>query len=505
MNYSSPNASDKKSDSVYFDGECPLCLAVVDTVKNEARSDSPVFFDVHKEVLPEGVSKAAALKAMHVVTKDGEVKKSAAALFSLLELVPRYRWIIRVAKLPLLLPIMELGYKLLSPQRHWLYGLRGRVTAISAITVIGLLVAILLSAPLWFANRPFPLVPIITAPVWLHSLFLIFLIASPLVAIVFKRLRIGFTLLAFSIVGLVLFDQMRLQPWVLHYTAIILLLASFSWQKHDEGGINRTLNAARIIVIAMYFWSGMQKLNPYFFGEVFPWLAKDITNSLNPELTLAVFSVGLLIPFLEIAVAVCLLFAPLRKWGITLAFAMLVFVFITIGPFGAAINSVVWPWNIALFLMALVLFAGPVNLAHKDLLDWNSKIKKIVIIVFLVMPAFSFFTPYDSYLSWSLYSGTVNQATLILNESAFKALPKSAQVAAKPFEVSWKLTLLDWSFATLNVPPYPEERVFKNILGIICNSLPEGSELMMETTGRRFYTAGVGPEQYYCSKNKNSQ
>lgn len=486
-------------ERVYFDGDCPLCRVVVETVEKEGKSDTTVFHNVHEGNLPAGVTKELALQAMHVVSTDGTVKKSAQALFSLLEQVPRWRPFARTAQWPLVLPVMEFGYRCISPRRQWLYGDRARVLALSAITILGLLASIILSWPLWFLQRDFPLAPIVHAPAIVHQVFFIGLLSAMVLLCTLRWSHLIFWVMVLSLAGLVFFDQMRLQPWVFHYGTILLLLASFSWRARDEVGVTMVLGAARVIVIAMYFWSGVQKLNPYFFGEVFPTLMRGVTEGLSFEVTTAILSIGFLVPFIEIAIGVCLLFPVTRKAGVIGASIMLVFVLAAIGPFGAAVNSVVWPWNIALYLMTVVLLVNTRNVSAKQILSWKgSLLKKAILVVFFILPGLSFFVPYDSYLSWSLYSGTVNQATLLLDNEALAALPLAAQGEARVVDGIWTLSLTRWSLVTLNVPPYPEGRVFESLYVDICRATPAYSEVIMTTSGRVFYTAGTAPGRYTC-------
>lgn len=486
-------------ERVYFDGDCPLCRVVVERVEKEGKGTETLFHNVHEGNLPAGVTKELALQAMHVVSKEGMVKKSAQALFSLLEQVPRWRTLARVAQWPLVLPVMEFGYRHISPRRQWLYGGRARVLALSVITILGLLASMILSWPLWFLERDFPLAPIVHAPAMVHQVFFIALLSAMGLLCTLRWSRLSCWVIVLSLAGLVLFDQMRLQPWVFHYGTVLLLLASFSWHARDEVGVAKVLGAARVIIIAMYFWSGVQKLNPYFFGEVFPVLMRGVTTNLSPELVTAILSIGFLVPFIEIAIGWCLLFPNTRKAGVIGASIMLVFVLAAIGPFGAAVNSVVWPWNIALYMMVLVLFVDTPTVSVRQIVSWRgSFLKKTVLVVFLVLPGISFFVPYDSYLSWSLYSGTVNQATLLLDNEALAALPPAAQREARVVDGVWTLSFTRWSLATLNVPPYPEGRVFKLLYTDICRIMPPYSEVVMTTSGRLFYTAGTASERYVC-------
>ncbi|HMO02628.1 MAG TPA: hypothetical protein PKD37_03570 [Oligoflexia bacterium] len=133
---------------------------------------------------------------------------------------------------------------------------------------------------------------------------------------------------------------------------------------------------------------------------------------------------GLFVPFIEIWIGVGLITQKYRTKAIWLAFAMCFFVLLTIGPLGHNWNSVVWPWNVMMAISVFVLFVDTEAILPRDIL-WvkNFFFHKIVLIMFGILPLFSFFNLWDSYLSWSLYSGAINDAALYINDRVKDRLP----------------------------------------------------------------------------------
>jgi hypothetical protein len=90
---------------------------------------------------------------------------------------------------------------------------------------------------------------------------------------------------------------------------------------------------------------------------------------------------------------------------------------------------------------------------------------------------------WDKYLSGALYSGNTVIAVVRVDRRVYEKLPVVAQrqvFATKSGEQM--LPLFEWSMADLNVPPYPEPRVFRQVARAVCKLGGEDShaELIMK-------------------------
>ena len=72
-----------------------------------------------------------------------------------------------------------------------------------------------------------------------------------------------------------------MQPWVYQYLFMLAALGLFSWRYDDVAGRDLTLNICRFIVASIYFWSGLQKLNPEFFNAHFVWVLAPIQGNFS--------------------------------------------------------------------------------------------------------------------------------------------------------------------------------------------------------------------------------
>src|SRR5262249_33684927 len=142
-----------------------------------------------------------------------------------------------------------------------------------AVTVAPLC-GFLLSPNLWLNGRTYPLAPVwegwpVVSPPWDCLMFgaLLGLLGATLLAPRPRPLILLFVALA----GLwALGDQTRWQPWFYQYLFMLLAVGwGMTWPPRPELQ-DGALNACRLIVASMYFWSGAQKFNASFVAGIHP-------------------------------------------------------------------------------------------------------------------------------------------------------------------------------------------------------------------------------------------
>jgi predicted DCC family thiol-disulfide oxidoreductase YuxK len=121
--------TDKCASAVYFDGSCPLCRAEIAHYKGQVGADAISFVDVSKPDadLPTGLTREQAMARFHVRDDKGELVSGARAFVSVWRALPRWGWAARLASLPGVTPVLELGYRLFLPVRPLLSRLAGRL------------------------------------------------------------------------------------------------------------------------------------------------------------------------------------------------------------------------------------------------------------------------------------------------------------------------------------------------------------------------------------------
>jgi hypothetical protein len=372
-----------------------------------------------------------------------------------------------------------------------------RLFRLRAVVAAGLMAGLLLSPKLWVSTRFYPLTPVAPflkpLPYPFDYAVYILLIALLAVTGVAPRLSSARWWIVASVLLLAALcaqDQSRLQPWCYQYALMLIGGACFSLSNADS-----SLNVCRLIVAAIYFWSGAQKLNPYFAPGTFTWLA----HPLAAHFPALVIKAGYAAPFVEMACAIGLLTRKFRTPAIAGLIAMHACILLAIGPLGHGFNTVVWPWNIAMIVFLLLLFRHS-DARSREILWGPARFHRVVFVLFGLAPALSFFNLWDSYLSAALYSGNKNQGAIYMTEAVADHLPDEVDddVSEEADGID-KLLVNDWSFDELNAPAYPEIRIYKNVARKLCEFAVKPSDVRLEVQGKSVLANGVGKGSFTCA------
>lgn len=351
----------------------------------------------------------------------------------------------------------------------------------------GLLASIALSLPLWQTHDSYPRVPFFDfIPAFPAPLDTFFLVAVAIVLGVvawrpnYRRLA---ALWFFAAIVLVLQDQSRLQAWLVEYA---LLLAAVVFSK------SRTLalNACRLILATVYFWSGVHKMNTSFAAKLFPWL---ISPLVNPGLSSSVQVVGWIVPFLEIGMSIALLVPTIRRLGVIAIVLMHLFLLAMLSPLALGWNGVVMPWNVTMIVLVPSLF-------------WNSQVSTrlilvpsernfaygIVLLFVTVLPLLGLAGFWDTNPSFALYSGNQMIGSVVLSSAVWEQQDKRTQAVAELIGDRYRIRIDDWSVATTNVPAYPAERVLRRVARSFCTFRKNENDIVfiLEQPPRWLYRSG---------------
>jgi hypothetical protein len=349
---------------------------------------------------------------------------------------------------------------------------------------VGYLCGIVFSPKLWLGfGRSFPRAPLLTGlPGFASStdyLLSILLIGALALSLISSRPNRYLLAVVVFTVLLVLLDQTRLQPWVYQYVVMLGILACWRPATSDRINAERILLASQLVIALLYFWSGTQKLNWSFCHEVMPALLESARIRLPAAYLAYVPASGIAIAILEMLVGVGLLIRRTRSTALVLALGTHLMVLLML--IVAHRNSVVWPWNIAMMIIVVLLFwrfdGSP---ARKELwtvrgVELTSHLPKAVLLICGLAPALSFIGWWDLYLSAALYSGNTPVAVVRVNEDLRGRLPARAQQQLlTTASGDLFLPFYEWSLADLNVPPYPEVRTYRRVAGQVCALAADG-------------------------------
>jgi hypothetical protein len=351
-------------------------------------------------------------------------------------------------------------------------------------------VGLSMSRALWIGPRSYPpvpvssLVPAIDGSVAVACYVALFLLAAiALVKREPKWLIVGFLTI---VAVFCLADQTRWQPWVFQYSFLLAAVALGSGSGAD--GERRALNIARLIVAFTYIFSGLQKANLNFATNDFPWIVQPITG-VFPSATGLLDALGMAVPLLQVAFGIGLLTLRFRGAALIAAVAMHLFILAMFGPAGLNWNDIVWPWTAAMAIFDIVLFAGAPRVSWREIV-WNRQdpCHAAAAVLFVLLPALSFFNLWDSYLSSALYSGNLTEAQIYLSDAGAASLP--ASIRSHLVRTSPNTNVLNmqrWAVEDLNVTPYPETRVYKAIARNLCASLGDRTQLVLIVREQRMF------------------
>jgi hypothetical protein len=358
-----------------------------------------------------------------------------------------------------------------------------------ALIACGVLASLAIAWRAWSSSRVFPVAPafgLTAVPFPVPEILFAALVVSILCAGLLRRPRVAI-IAAFVAAALsALTDQTRLQPWLYQE---LLLFGCFGFLPKEER------RSGLVVILALaYAWSGIQKLQPMFAGSVFPWMLAGITHDSALHVPPAA---GLIAALVELCAGLGLLFRSSRGIAAIVLVLMHLTILLAIGPLGHDWNAVVWPWNILLPLLVLCLLPRRAELSAWRWMILPKRPYRIALLALVgVLPALSFVGLWDSYLSFSLYSGNVDDMTI--GAQAVAALPASIRDAASSDGNGTIVSASMWAVRELAVPAYPEPRVFREIARRLCADSPSPRELVFILYPKTLWTGGGDREGFGC-------
>lgn len=358
-----------------------------------------------------------------------------------------------------------------------------QIRIITRITAGACLLSMLLCYKLWLTERPFPLSPVADfLPVLSYPLDLIFFIltilclASILILKNPQRFIVIFLMLAFF---LALLDQNRWQPWFYQYVLMFLVLSGFNFRCDDLRHQRAIILTFKLMMVAIYFWSGLHKLNPKFLSDTFPWLMEPFTQRIGyvPSWFTVI---GYSFPLIEVITGLLFLFPRFQRTALVISTLMHCFILLILSPFGHNYNPVVWPWNLAMILFNILLFGKkmPILLSEiRTAFTYHSV--KIVLLFFVLMPLLNFFNSWDSYLSHNLYSGNTSNGSIYVSDSLKNNLPVHIRQYAIGDLGQNQINIKYWCMMEIGVPAYPEKRNFVAVTSTLYQYTSDSSEIYL--------------------------
>ncbi|KUJ50168.1 hypothetical protein AR685_16075 [Chryseobacterium sp. JAH] len=311
----------------------------------------------------------------------------------------------------------------------------------------------------WIIEREYPVIPpfdfLKQVPADFHLTLFCLSLINLLLVVFFRRKKwmlISLFLLEFFSCAL---DTVRWQPWQYMYMCMLLLIIlNFSKPKN-------IVFLFHLFLVGMYLFSGLHKLNRDFLYTF--WMNTVLQEffglSLKNILKFKLFFFGLLIPVIEIGLAVLLLVVKSKRIISYFLIAIHISILIIIGPAGLGYNSVVWFWNLALIFILLILYTSPVKYIGTKLM-----LKQFYcVVLWFLMPVLSFFGLWYQYFSFNLYSGKGYQMYVCVNKNVDGLKPYLEPVLGRFCKDKPYFILQNWAMAEIKSAPLPEFEIYKKI------------------------------------------
>lgn len=374
-----------------------------------------------------------------------------------------------------------------------------RLTWLRITTAIALIFGFCLSWKLWVSSRLFPLCPVAnflpSIPFPLDHICLFVLLGLLVTSIGMARSR-AVLLACVGLAGVIaLWDQMRWQPWFYQYLFVLSAIAVYTGKKLENQHREAALNVCQLIIACTYIWGGLQKLNVNFVRETWPDVTGSLLRVLSKHVKTAPFVLILLVPVMEVAIGLGLINRKSRNAAVLVAIATHIVILLVLVSGGE--NRVVWPWNLAMILFVAALFWKNQETDPRSIFVPRNVFHALVLLLFGLLPVFSFFGLWDSYLSAALYSGNTDQAVIILDSAVIDRLPMAVHSDIWQSSRPFFLDINRWSYDELNVPTYPEPRVYKQVAERICVYTANSSMIKLMIRERPDVFSGRRKSNYY--------
>lgn len=118
-----PTTPESSKLTVYYDGACQVCSREIALYQRARGHEDLRFVDICAagfDAAREGLDPVEVHRSFHTRAADGTLYQGVPAFIAIWETLPGYHWLAKVAKVPGVRPVMDLGYVVFSRVRPYL-------------------------------------------------------------------------------------------------------------------------------------------------------------------------------------------------------------------------------------------------------------------------------------------------------------------------------------------------------------------------------------------------
>lgn len=354
-----------------------------------------------------------------------------------------------------------------------------------------------LSWRLWVPSaRDYPLVPVIDGlpqPPFPLDWLLLAAAAGAMLGMSFARRPRPYAIVLLAIFSLwLVLDQTRWQAYIPTYlagTACVLLGESAAVRAPGDPSARWHVAPFQLSLCAVYLYSGLHKLNVRFLETTYLDWTRPITRRLGLDLAAhpgVMLWSGVAVAVGEAVLGLALLWPRTRRPAVVGLTVMHLYIVRMLAEDGAAGNTVVWPWNVAMVATLWLLFWPRAAGARLDgfIRAWWGGVRGrrgavprplgavwvAVLVFFGVLPALSWGQMWDASLSSQLYAAKHRYVSIHVGPGHRAALPPAFVRAEQP---AGEVNLIRWALGEMNVAPIMETRVVTRIGRSLARQAPD--------------------------------
>ena len=249
----------------------------------------------------------------------------------------------------------------------------------------------------------------------------------------------------------------------------ILFYAVLAIQWRAQAKATSAFNVTPIlqfILVAVYFWTGVQKLRYTYFFDVVEALVGFSNPGLSESALLAATLILRSVPFLEILFALLLIHPRLARVGVVGVLAL--HLGITLLLSSNHFNTSVLPWNLFMAGAVLLLFWRKTPSPRLILRPGRSLCRWLVLLLCGILPTLGYVGLWNSYLSFAVYAGASARGYGFIRGSADFLPDTMTSHLHEIDEDNKELPFDEWGYSVLNSLPSPEAHVLLGVGRALC-------------------------------------